>query len=217
MGRSAEHALEHKVEFDPIQIVEPTGTAMIATALVAAQLQMQNPSFDMVNPHFRNKYASLAAVRDAVIPVLAANGIAVVQELSTQESSVCCTTILYHVSGQSLSFGPFCLPVSKQDAQGFGSASTYARRYSLMSVAGVVGEPDDDANSASNKPADPQPLPPPEGFDEWWADMVAASDNGLKALEAVWKAAPKGCGQWAVKNRKAAVDRLKAVAAKAGE
>ena len=214
MSRSAEHALDHAIEADPVFLPAAQGTCQIAAALCRAQLEMQNPSFDMVNPHFKNKYASLAAVRDAVIPVLAKHGISLVQELVSADGQVGVNTHLYHTSGQTLHFGPLFLPVTKQDAQGYGSASTYARRFALMSVAGVVGEPDDDANNAANKPADGQPLPPPAGFDDWWDDMVAAHTDGLKALEAVWKAAPTGCAQWAAKNRKAAVDALKAAAGK---
>lgn len=125
----------------------------IAGAFAKAQTEMQNPGFDSTNPHFRNKFASLAAVRNAVVPVLAKNGISVSQDLSSVEGSVSCLTILTHSSGQQMRFGPLVLPVSKNDAQGFGSAATYARRYSLMAVAGVVGDDDDDANAATGKPA----------------------------------------------------------------
>jgi hypothetical protein len=112
---------------------------------------MANPSFDSSNPHFRNKFASLAAVRNAVVPVLAKHGISVNQDLASVEGGVACTTILSHGSGQQMRFGPLILPVSKNDAQGFGSAATYARRYSLMAVACVVGDDDDDANAAMGK------------------------------------------------------------------
>jgi 2-methylisocitrate lyase-like PEP mutase family enzyme len=47
--------------------------------------------------------------------------------------------------------GPLVMPASKADAQGYGSAATYARRYSLLAAAGVVGEEDDDANAAVAK------------------------------------------------------------------
>ena len=123
----------------------------IAKALASAQLEMQNPGFDSVNPHFKNKFASLAAVRNAVVPILAKHGIAMMQNLMSVDGAVSCQTLLIHESGQMLSFGPLVLPVSKNDAQGFGSAATYARRYSLMAVAGVVGDVDDDANAASSK------------------------------------------------------------------
>lgn len=125
----------------------------IGAALAKAQAEMSNPKFDKTNPHFRNKFASLAAVRDAVIPVLAKHGIACLQDLQNAEGGVACTTTLLHSSGQSLTFGPLRMPVSKADAQGFGSAATYARRYHLMAVANVVGDEDDDANGATGKPA----------------------------------------------------------------
>lgn len=125
----------------------------LGTALAKAQAEMGNPKFDKLNPHFKNKFASLAAVRDAVIPVLSKHGISCLQDLTNVEGGVACTTILLHTSGQMLTFGPLKMPVSKPDAQGFGSAATYARRYHLMAVANVVGDEDDDANEATGKPA----------------------------------------------------------------
>lgn len=125
----------------------------IAKALAAAQCEMTNPVFDSANPHFRNRFASLAAVRNAVVPVLAKHGISMTQDLQTVEKGVACITILTHESGQRMTFGPLVMPATKPDAQGLGSAATYARRYALMAVCGVVGDDDDDANSATGKPA----------------------------------------------------------------
>jgi hypothetical protein len=124
----------------------------IGAALAKAQAEMSNPKFDKTNPHFKNKFASLAAVRDAVVPVLAKHGISCLQDLRNVTGGVACSTILLHTSGQSMTFGPLEMPVSKNDAQGFGSAATYARRYHLMAVANVVGDEDDDANQATGKP-----------------------------------------------------------------
>lgn len=120
----------------------------IAGALAKAQAEMSNPAFDSQNPHFRNRFASLAAVRNAVVPCLAKHGICLTQNLETREGAIACTTFLTHASGQQMVFGPLILPASKADAQGFGSAATYARRYSMMAVAGVVGDDDDDAEAA---------------------------------------------------------------------
>lgn len=129
-------------------------TAAIAKAFAAAQAELQNPAFDSTNPHFKSKFASLATVRNTVIPVLAKHGIALVQELQTVDGGVSCTTHLYHESGESLHFGPLTIPATKSDAHGYGSAATYSRRYSLMAVAGVVGDDDDDANAAVAGKAD---------------------------------------------------------------
>jgi hypothetical protein len=133
-----------------VDIIDTQGK--LAEALAKAQAEMSNPKFDKLNPHFKNKFASLASVRDAVIPVLAKHGIACIQDLTNVEGGVACTTILLHSSGQQINLGPLKMPVSKADAQGFGSAATYARRYHLMAAANVVGDEDDDANSATGKP-----------------------------------------------------------------
>lgn len=126
----------------------PAKTGEIAKALAAAQGELQNPHMDSSNPHFKSKFASLKAVRNAVVPTFAKHGIALVQELVNIDGGVGCVVHLYHESGESLRFGPLVMPAGKSDAHGMGSAATYSRRYSLMSVAGVVGDEDDDANSA---------------------------------------------------------------------
>ena len=126
----------------------PVKTGEIAKALAAAQGELQNPHMDSSNPHFKSKFASLKAVRNAVVPTFAKHGIALVQELVNVDGGVSCVVHLYHSSGESLRFGPLVMPAGKSDAHGMGSAATYSRRYSLMSVAGVVGDEDDDGNSA---------------------------------------------------------------------
>lgn len=122
--------------------------AALSAALAKAQADMKNPGFDSQNPHFRNRYASLAAVREAVIPALTKNGLAVTQHLSLTENGMGCTTLLSHESGEWIE-STLELPLSKADAQGAGSAATYARRYALMAVCGVVGDDDDDGNQAA--------------------------------------------------------------------
>jgi hypothetical protein len=163
----------------------------IAKALAAAQADMANPRFDSQNPHFRNSFASLASVRNAVVPVLAKHGICMTQNLETVEKGIACTTILTHESGQQMAFGPLVMPASKPDSQGLGSAATYARRYALMAVCGVVGDEDDDANSATGKPAaatkwDHKPIGDTEDTTEarlYASNFVAAfqNDDVLKA------------------------------------
>lgn len=123
----------------------------ISGALAKAQAEMSNPKFDCNNPFYKSKYASLAAIRDAVIPALSKHGIAVVQSLNSENENVSCTTMLCHSSGEWIS-GTFTIPVTKTDAQGYGAASTYARRYLLQAMAGIVGDEDDDANAAIEPP-----------------------------------------------------------------
>lgn len=163
------------------------GLGSIAGALAKAQGAMANPSFDAQNPHFKNRFASLAAVRNAVVPVLAKHGICLTQDLKTSEGAVSCTTILTHESGQQMVFGPYTLPVSKSDAQGYGSASTYARRYHMMAVAGVVGDADDDAEAAVGRDSlNGLPRIDPRGQDYKKEDMKRAEEYAgrfRKALE----------------------------------
>jgi len=126
----------------------------IAQALAAAQAEMKNPPLDSVNPHFKSKFASLAGLLHSCKPVLAKHGIALVQELKEADGGVACVTHLLHESG-SVAYGPAFFPANKQDAQGYGSACTYARRYTLAAVLGLVGEEDDDANAATATAHDP--------------------------------------------------------------
>ena len=120
----------------------------MATALATAQSEMSNPGFDSKNPHFGNKFASLAAVRNAVVPPLAKAGIAIVQDICNVEGGISCLTRLVHSSGQWMEFGPLVMPFAKADAQGFGSAATYCKRYHLMAINVVAGDIDDDAEAA---------------------------------------------------------------------
>lgn len=126
--------------------------AAIAKALAKALSAMKNPSLDSVNPHYRSKYASLAGVRNVVVPVLGEHGIGVMQSLSTKEGGVCCTTRLIHESGEWVETDGFTVPVGQGNAQAACAAATYARRFDLQAACGVVGDDDDDGNTAAAHP-----------------------------------------------------------------
>lgn len=119
----------------------------IAAALAKAQAEMGNALKDSDNPHFKSKYADLASVRDACLPALNRHGIAVIQPFVETELGRAVKTVLLHESGETLECA---VPVilGKQDMQGLGSAITYARRYGLLSMAGIAPE-DDDGNAAA--------------------------------------------------------------------
>lgn len=120
----------------------------IATALVKAQRAFAPALKTSTNPHFRSRYADLAACVEAVIDALNANGIALVQRTHDSDNGVAVETLLVHESGETISGGILHVPAAKHDPQGYGSALTYARRYSLMASCGIAPE-DDDANAAS--------------------------------------------------------------------
>lgn len=132
---------------EQVSNVQPVGKA-IAGALVKAQMAFGPALKTSQNPHFKSRYADLSACVEAVIEALNANGIALIQRTLPCESGVTVETVFLHISGETLSSGPLHVPAQKQDAQGYGSALTYARRYSLMAACGIAPE-DDDGNAAS--------------------------------------------------------------------
>lgn len=123
----------------------------IAKAFVAAKKEFAPALKTSTNPHFKSKYADLAGCLEAVNEALLNNGIAVYQETSEDSTGVTVETVFLHESGESLRGGKLHVPASKQDPQGYGSALTYARRYSIMAACGIAAE-DDDGNAASKKP-----------------------------------------------------------------
>ncbi len=126
---------------------EPT----LISALVKAQSEMSHAAFDQTNPHFKSKFASLKSVIDAVKPALNANGIAYVQRSVPMDQGIAVETV-FHGHGEELRTGPVPVPIDRENAQGFGSALTYAKRYSLAMACGISADEDDDGNAASKAP-----------------------------------------------------------------
>ena len=137
----------------------------LAEALAAAQGEMSNPPKNCKNPHFKNRYADLASILDALRPILSKHGIACVQAVDGDGSTVTVSTRLMWGS-DTLDCGSLAQHFSggKNASQAMGSAITYARRYTLSSVFGVASGDDDDAEPlAGASPAKPAPrLPPPD-------------------------------------------------------
>lgn len=122
----------------------------IASALVKAQRQFGPALKTSTNPHFRSKYADLSACIEAVIDALNDNGIFLLQKNYDCSNGIMCETVFVHESGEMLECGIVHFPAVKQDPQGYASALTYARRYSLMAACGIAPE-DDDGNMGSKK------------------------------------------------------------------
>jgi hypothetical protein len=130
--------------------------APLAKAFVAAQKVSEAIKKANTNPAFKSKYADLAAVVEAVVPALNAAGVGVLQFPAYDGDMVAVTTMLLHESGASVSATLNMRP-SKSDPQGVGSATTYARRYSLLAMTGAAPE-DDDGQAASGPRQDREPL-----------------------------------------------------------
>lgn len=157
----------------------------IATALVKAQKAFAPALKTATNPHYRTKYVDLAGCIEAVIDALNANGIALIQRTHPADDGVTVETLLIHESGETVSGGVLHVPASKQDPQGYGSALTYARRYSLMSACAIAPE-DDDGNAATRSAPKPKPVEkrPAKSAEE--IAVLVADTKTLTDLQVIW-------------------------------
>lgn len=163
----------------------------IAAALSVAQAEINPAEKNATNPHLKNKYANISAIYDAVREVLPKHGLCVVQTmLPTDGTRAHVRTTLAHKSGQW--FASECvMPLDRQGgAQGMGSAITYARRYSLSAILGVVADEDDDGNGAQGRNNKAQiekdraaakannPNPPSDQQRKMFMSMMSKKHNG---------------------------------------
>ena len=152
----------------------------IAAALVSAQKNFAPALKKADNPYFGSKYADLAACIEAVLDSLNASGIALIQHTAEHDKGVVVSTVFLHESGEVYEAGSIFVPASQNTAQSFGSALTYARRYSLMAACGIAPE-DDDGNAASRLA--------PRKVDEkdYWssANIPPFAEDVAKAPEAI--------------------------------
>jgi hypothetical protein len=124
----------------------------IAAAFVQAQRNFAPALKKADNPYFGSKYADLAVCIEAVIDALHDNGIALIQHTDQSDKGVIVSTVFMHESGEHMETGSIFVPAAQNSPQAFGSALTYARRYSLMTACGIAPE-DDDGNAASKPQA----------------------------------------------------------------
>ena len=125
----------------------------IASAFVRAKRAFGPVLKDKTNPAFKSKYADLAACIEAVDKACLDEGIACYQDTFEDLTGVTVETVFLHESGESLRCGKLHVPASKQDPQGFGSALSYCRRYSLLTACGLAPEDDDGQSAVKAKQA----------------------------------------------------------------
>jgi hypothetical protein len=114
----------------------------LANALVKAQKEIKSAHKEANNPFFKSKYADLGSVWHACKDALNDNGLCIIQTMDVTTEGPILVTKLLHISGESIE-GRCLLINLKGDMQGLGSAISYARRYSLAAICGVVSEDDD--------------------------------------------------------------------------
>ena len=123
----------------------------LAAALAKAQAEMRPAEKTKTNPFYKSSYADLEAVWTSCREPLSKYGLSVVQVPSLgANGQVILETVLLHQSGQWLA-GDYPVSPTKDDPQSLGSAMSYARRYSLSPMVGVVTE-DDDGEVAMSRP-----------------------------------------------------------------
>lgn len=133
----------------------------LIAALCSAQAEMGSIGRDGKNPHFKSQYATLDNILDTVRPILAKNGLVLIQGCKNEQtekiSGLDVTTTLAHKSGQWIATHVY-VPVNKQDAHAVGSALTYGRRYGAAAILAISTDNDDDGNAAvpQQRPQQPQ-------------------------------------------------------------
>lgn len=142
----------------------------LAKALLTVQKQIQPASKDATNPFTRSRYATLNSVMESCRNALLANGIWLCQYPVPIENpnSLGLMTKLTHVESGQWQASLAVVPLPKADPQGMGSAITYARRYALTAMLGMVTEDDDGESAKAPKPKpkpvrnDPEPQKTPQ-------------------------------------------------------
>jgi len=131
----------------------------LATALAKAQAEMKPAAFDKVNPHFKNKYASLQSFITACKEPLNKYQLSFIQSTMIHEKGTVLVTKLMHSSGQWVS-GEMLVMQDRPGIQAFGSQLTYSKRYALSSMLGIAADEDDDGELDRN--STPQKSPEPK-------------------------------------------------------
>lgn len=123
----------------------------ITQALLKVQKQIKFAVIDTDNAYYKSRYASLGSVVDACKEALNSNGIVFIQGASSNKDlpkMVCVTTRLLHESGEYIE-DTIGVPYVQDTPQAYGSSLTYARRYALSALLGIVSDEDDDGNVGS--------------------------------------------------------------------
>ena len=128
-------------------------TVELDKAMYKFHQQLKQPKMSGENPFLKNKYATLADIDDSLRKAFEGTGLSYSQDARTDIANgiVSVVTTIHHESGEYRSYGPFELKPAKADVQGYGGAVTYAKRYAVSAVFGIVADPDDDGESAMDR------------------------------------------------------------------
>lgn len=172
----------------------------------------------LVKGQVRSTFAKLEDIHKVIKPILSEHGFAIRHrtEWPADKNVIRVVGILSHEQGhseESIFEAPPDVSEFRSDIQSMGSTVSYGRRYSTIDLLNLTTRGvDKDGQKPEAK------VEAPKGFEEWWLDMSAVADNGLKALTTAWndeKAAP--FRKHVFETRKDAWNDLKTKAAKVRE
>jgi hypothetical protein len=119
----------------------------IAAAMILARAKFPAIHKNKLNPHYKNKYASLDSIIDAITPALCEAGVLLIQPTIIRDGLIILSTQLIHgASGESIE-SELIVP-GQPDPQKLGSALTYYRRFSICSLLSIAADDDDDGDTA---------------------------------------------------------------------
>ena len=121
----------------------------ICKAFVKFQSEFKGMKPDSSNPFFKSTYISLDGILETARPILAKNGLAVIQEATGDGEYIFVKTKLIHESGEMIETEVLKMKPQKNDPQSMGSCITYSKRYQLAALLGICECIDDDANTAT--------------------------------------------------------------------
>jgi hypothetical protein len=118
----------------------------LAKALNKLQGELKTVPRDKINPNFNSKYADLSAIWEACRKPLAENGLSLVQTTDRSGEDIVLETLLLHETGEWIK-GKLPINAMRDEPQAIGSAISYARRYAMSAMLGIVSDEDDDAEA----------------------------------------------------------------------
>lgn len=149
----------------------------------AAWCDVKQPELDGTNPHYKSRYATLAAVQGCIRKACAKHGIAYAQRVKLENgeavlvSEVVGAGDALHLSDYPVQFVP--------NPQSNGSMLTYAKRQLASIDWGICGDEDDDGQNAALPARQVQRQPPQNQMDKYRAALVRAKSRGVTVHDAM--------------------------------
>jgi len=165
----------------------------IYNALYDFQMKVTPLTKDANNPFFKSSYASLEHIQSHIKPILAECGLIVIQR-NVYDGQLFVETKVIHVESGEFESSLFPVVVQKSDAQSYGSAVSYAKRYSLSGLLNLIIQDSDDDGNGATKPNDkPKDTAKQETIwltEEQFNKSIKADVKGINATLVMYSKAP---------------------------